>query len=41
MLMIDCFALLLCIMAAHFSYRYFEMPFLRLKERFEVVHSRP
>lgn len=41
MLMVDCFALLLCIMAAHFSYRYFEMPFLRLKERFEVVHSRP
>jgi peptidoglycan/LPS O-acetylase OafA/YrhL len=28
------------IVLAHFSYRYFEKPFLRLKERFEVVQSR-
>ena len=26
---------------AHLSYRYFESPFLRLKERFEIVGSRP
>jgi peptidoglycan/LPS O-acetylase OafA/YrhL len=41
MLFVDGLALLLCVIAAHLSYRYFEMPFLRLKERFEVVRSRP
>jgi peptidoglycan/LPS O-acetylase OafA/YrhL len=40
-LIVDAVALLLCVLAAHFSYKYFERPFLRLKERFEVVHSRP
>lgn len=29
------------LLLAHLSYRYFEMPFLRLKERFEIVRSRP
>jgi peptidoglycan/LPS O-acetylase OafA/YrhL len=33
-------ALLLTIAAATLSYEYFEKPFLRLKSRFEVVHSR-
>lgn len=41
MLIVDSIALLLCVIAAHASYRYFEMPFLKLKERFEVVRSRP
>jgi peptidoglycan/LPS O-acetylase OafA/YrhL len=41
MLVVDSVALLLCILAAHLSYKYFETPFLRLKERFEVVRSRP
>jgi peptidoglycan/LPS O-acetylase OafA/YrhL len=41
MVIVDGFALLLCIFAAHISYKYLEMPFLRLKERFEVIHSRP
>lgn len=41
MFIIDGLSLLLCIVAAHISYRYFERPFLRLKERFEVIHSRP
>jgi len=31
----------LTIAIASLSYRYFETPFLRLKERFETVHSRP
>ena len=31
----------LTIVVAHFSYKWFESPFLRLKERFEVVRSRP
>jgi peptidoglycan/LPS O-acetylase OafA/YrhL len=31
----------LAIVIAAISYRYFETPFLRLKSRFEVVHSRP
>jgi peptidoglycan/LPS O-acetylase OafA/YrhL len=39
--LIDGAALLLSIFAAHLSYRYFERPFLKLKERFEVVKSRP
>lgn len=29
------------ILLAHLSYRYYETPFLRLKERYEIVHSRP
>jgi peptidoglycan/LPS O-acetylase OafA/YrhL len=29
------------ILVAHLSYRYLERPFLRLKERFEVIPSRP
>ena len=33
--------LLVCIVAAHFSYQYFEMRFLKLKERFAVIESRP
>ena len=41
MFIVDSIALLLCIVAAHLSYRYFEMPFLRLKERFEIIKSRP
>lgn len=40
-MVVDGFALLLCITAAHFSYQYFEKPFLKLKNRFEVVPSRP
>ncbi|MEI9975162.1 MAG: acyltransferase [Ignavibacteriota bacterium] len=34
-------ALMLCIVGAHLSYQLLEKPFLRMKERFEVVHSRP
>jgi peptidoglycan/LPS O-acetylase OafA/YrhL len=34
-------ALLLTIVAAILSYTYLETPFLRLKRRFEIVHSRP
>ena len=34
-------ALLLTILAATLSYRFIEGPFLRLKERFAVVSSRP
>lgn len=34
-------ALLLTILAAKLSYRWLESPFLRLKRRFEIVHSRP
>jgi len=41
MVCVDSVALLLSVGAAHFSYRYFERPFLKLKERFEVVKSRP
>jgi peptidoglycan/LPS O-acetylase OafA/YrhL len=37
----DLIAVLSCIAAAHLSYRYFETPFLKLKQRFEVVKSRP
>lgn len=33
--------LTITILAAHFSYKYWESPFLRLKRRFEVVTSRP
>jgi peptidoglycan/LPS O-acetylase OafA/YrhL len=38
---IDSFTLLLCVLAAHLSYRYFEVPFLRVKEQFAVIKSRP
>jgi len=41
MVAVDGVALLLSVGAAHLSYRYFEKPFLVLKERFEVVQSRP
>jgi peptidoglycan/LPS O-acetylase OafA/YrhL len=41
MFVVDGLALCLCVLAAHLSYRYFETPFLKLKERFEVIHSRP
>jgi peptidoglycan/LPS O-acetylase OafA/YrhL len=41
MFLVDGAALLLSILAAHLSYRYFERPFLKLKERFEVIKSRP
>ena len=34
-------SLAMSIVAAALSYRYIESPFLRLKERFEIVHSRP
>jgi peptidoglycan/LPS O-acetylase OafA/YrhL len=40
-LITDSLAALLTIAVAHFSYRYFEKPFLRIKERFAVVQSRP
>ena len=35
------FGLPLTILISHLSYKYFEMPFLKLKERFEIVRSRP
>jgi peptidoglycan/LPS O-acetylase OafA/YrhL len=41
MLLVDTAALLLSILAAYLSYRYLESPFLKLKQRFEVVKSRP
>jgi peptidoglycan/LPS O-acetylase OafA/YrhL len=41
MVITDSFTLLLCVLAAHLSYQYFEAPFLRLKERFAVIKSRP
>jgi peptidoglycan/LPS O-acetylase OafA/YrhL len=37
----DILATLLCIGVAHLSYQYFERPFLKIKERFAVVKSRP
>ena len=40
-LTLDAAALLLTILAATVSYRFLETPFLRLKERFAVVSSRP
>jgi len=40
-LLVDGLALILCTLMASLSYRYFESPFLRLKERFAVVKSRP
>lgn len=41
MLPVDGIALLLTVVAAHLSYRYFETPFLKWKERFAVIQSRP
>jgi peptidoglycan/LPS O-acetylase OafA/YrhL len=41
MLLVDGLALLLTLVAAHFSYQCFEKPFIRLKERFAVIRSRP
>ena len=41
MVAVDSVALLLSVVAAHCSYRYFEKPFLLFKQRFEVVKSRP
>lgn len=41
MLLIDGLALLFSIAAAYLSYKYLEAPFLRLKERFEIVPSGP
>jgi peptidoglycan/LPS O-acetylase OafA/YrhL len=41
MFVVDSVALLLCTLAAHLSYRYFERPFMKLKERFAVIQSRP
>lgn len=40
-LITDSLATLLTIAVAHLSYQYFEKPFLRIKERFAVVQSRP
>lgn len=39
--LVDSIALLFSVFAAHLSYRYFEKPFMRLKERFAVIQSRP
>ena len=41
MLCVDRITLLLCLLAAHLSYERFERPFIRLKERFAVIESRP
>lgn len=41
LLVTDGLGLSFSIVVAHLSYRYFETPFLRLKERFEVIHTRP
>jgi len=41
MIVCDGLGLTLSILAAHLSYTYFEMPFLKLKQRFEVINSRP
>jgi peptidoglycan/LPS O-acetylase OafA/YrhL len=40
-LLIQCVALTLCIGISALSYHYFELPFLKLKKRFEFVKSRP
>jgi peptidoglycan/LPS O-acetylase OafA/YrhL len=40
-LLVDGIALALCIASADLSYRYFEKPFMKLKERFAVIQSRP
>jgi peptidoglycan/LPS O-acetylase OafA/YrhL len=39
--MVDSVALISSIFVAHFSYQYFERPFIKLKERFSVIQSRP
>jgi peptidoglycan/LPS O-acetylase OafA/YrhL len=41
MFIVDSVALLLSMFFAHFSYQYFERPFMKLKERFAVIQSRP
>lgn len=41
MFLVDSIALLSSICLAHLSYSYFERPFMRLKERFAVIQSRP
>ncbi len=41
MFVVDSIALLFSIFLAHLSYQYFERPFMRLKERFAVIQSRP
>lgn len=41
MIGVDMTALVFSVSAAHLSYQYFEKPFLRLKERFAVIKSRP
>jgi peptidoglycan/LPS O-acetylase OafA/YrhL len=41
MVLADGIALALCICLSHFSYKYFESPFLKLKDRIAPVHSRP
>ncbi len=41
MMSVDAVALILSIAVAHVSYQYLESPFLRLKERFTVIQSRP
>lgn len=41
MFLVDGLALVFSIVAAHFSYQYFERPFMQLKERFAVIESRP
>lgn len=41
LLVIDCVALLLTVGISALSYRYFEKPFMRMKERFAVIPSRP
>ena len=41
MFLVDSIALLFSIFVAHLSYRFFERPFIRLKERFAVIQSRP
>ena len=39
--LVDGIALVLCVLVSHLSYQYFERPFLKLKERFEVIKTRP
>ncbi len=41
LVLVDGLALCFCVAAAHLSYQYFEKPFLKLKNRFEIIQSRP
>jgi peptidoglycan/LPS O-acetylase OafA/YrhL len=41
LLVVDCSALILTALFAALSYQYFERPFMRIKERFAVIPSRP